>query len=462
MEAARSEIDPAKRLELYRQVAPHPRRRSAGRLPVGRGPVLGDLQARRRRRDLARSASSTSCPGRSAGAPRPPASGRSPELSPPLAGVLVLDLSRVLAGPFCTMMLGDLGARVIKVEHPEDGDVTRGWGPPYHAASGLSAYYLSVNRNKESIALDLATPAGAESVRRLAGARRRARRELSAGRAREVRALARRRCARRTRGSSRRRSRVRPHRARRVGAGLRPARAGRGGPHGDHGRGRRRADEGRRRGLGPARGLLRRDRDPRRARGRASGRARARTSRRTSSPRRSPRSSTSRSPRSLTGEEARAPRQRASADRSVPDLRRLRRRLRPRRRAPTGSSSASPRSSAGPSGRRTARTRRNDARVRDRAALERELAAIFAREHARTPGSRAAARRASRPGRCAGRSRRCARRRRGPSEQRARGAGRRVRRVADPRRRAQSPASRFPPALDADGERLRREFDLPE
>jgi crotonobetainyl-CoA:carnitine CoA-transferase CaiB-like acyl-CoA transferase len=89
-------------------------------------------------------------------------------VSPPLSGVLVLDLSRVLAGPFCTMMLGDLGARVVKVEHPEDGDVTRGWGPPYHAATGMSAYYLSVNRNKESIALDLATPAGAESVRRLA------------------------------------------------------------------------------------------------------------------------------------------------------------------------------------------------------------------------------------------------------------------------------------------------------
>ncbi len=89
-------------------------------------------------------------------------------MSLPLEGVLVLDLSRVLAGPFCTMMLGDLGARVIKVEHPEDGDVTRGWGPPYHAATGLSAYYLSVNRNKESIALDLASAAGAESVRRLA------------------------------------------------------------------------------------------------------------------------------------------------------------------------------------------------------------------------------------------------------------------------------------------------------
>ncbi len=90
-------------------------------------------------------------------------------MSLPLEGVLVLDLSRVLAGPFCTMMLGDLGARVVKVEHPDGGDVTRGWGPPYHAPTRLSAYYLAINRNKESIALDLATEAGAESVRRLAG-----------------------------------------------------------------------------------------------------------------------------------------------------------------------------------------------------------------------------------------------------------------------------------------------------
>ncbi len=62
------------------------------------------------------------------------------------------------------MMLGDLGARVIKVEHPRDGDVTRGWGPPVHEESGLSAYFLSINRNKESIALDLASPSGSESV----------------------------------------------------------------------------------------------------------------------------------------------------------------------------------------------------------------------------------------------------------------------------------------------------------
>ena len=86
----------------------------------------------------------------------------------PLDGILVLDLSRVLAGPFCTMLLGDLGARVIKVEHPEEGDVTRGWAPPHDPVSGLSAYYLSINRNKESLALDLATEEGVRSVRILA------------------------------------------------------------------------------------------------------------------------------------------------------------------------------------------------------------------------------------------------------------------------------------------------------
>src|SRR5215470_10760444 len=86
----------------------------------------------------------------------------------PLDGVLVIDLSRVLAGPFCTMLLGDLGARVIKIEHPEEGDVTRGWAPPYEPSIGLSAYYLSINRNKESLALDLSSGLGARSVRILA------------------------------------------------------------------------------------------------------------------------------------------------------------------------------------------------------------------------------------------------------------------------------------------------------
>ena len=75
----------------------------------------------------------------------------------PLQGIRVLDLSRVLAGPYCTMVLGDLGADVIKVESPE-GDETRGWGPPF--AAGESAYYLCVNRNKRSIVVDFKTEEG--------------------------------------------------------------------------------------------------------------------------------------------------------------------------------------------------------------------------------------------------------------------------------------------------------------
>src|SRR5207247_192409 len=65
----------------------------------------------------------------------------------PLDGIRVLDLTRVLAGPLCTMILGDLGADVIKVERPETGDDTRGWGPPY-VDGGDAAYFYSVNRNK--------------------------------------------------------------------------------------------------------------------------------------------------------------------------------------------------------------------------------------------------------------------------------------------------------------------------
>jgi len=77
--------------------------------------------------------------------------------SPPLAGLRVLDFTRVLAGPLCTMMLGDLGARVLKVERPGTGDDTRGWGPPFDA-EGESAYFLAVNRNKLSLAADLDRP----------------------------------------------------------------------------------------------------------------------------------------------------------------------------------------------------------------------------------------------------------------------------------------------------------------
>lgn len=85
-----------------------------------------------------------------------------------LTGVRVLDLSRVLAGPLCTMTLGDLGADVLKIERPGSGDETRGWGPPF-AEDGSSAYFRAVNRNKKSVAIDLADPAGAQLVRRLAG-----------------------------------------------------------------------------------------------------------------------------------------------------------------------------------------------------------------------------------------------------------------------------------------------------
>jgi len=74
----------------------------------------------------------------------------------PLSGIFVLDLTRVLSGPYCTMMLADLGARVIKVEQPMKGDDTRAWGPPFLGSE--SAYFLSVNRNKKSVALDLKDP----------------------------------------------------------------------------------------------------------------------------------------------------------------------------------------------------------------------------------------------------------------------------------------------------------------
>ncbi|WP_034386774.1 CaiB/BaiF CoA-transferase family protein [Deinococcus sp. YIM 77859] len=86
----------------------------------------------------------------------------------PLAGVKVADFTRVLTGPFCTMLLGDLGADVIKVE-PPGGDDTRAWGPPFQTSEGgkESSYFLSVNRNKRSVVLDLKTPEGREAARRL-------------------------------------------------------------------------------------------------------------------------------------------------------------------------------------------------------------------------------------------------------------------------------------------------------
>jgi formyl-CoA transferase/CoA:oxalate CoA-transferase len=88
-------------------------------------------------------------------------------MSGPLAGVTVIDLTRVLSGPYCTMVLADLGARVIKVEQPGTGDDTRHWGPPF--LGDESAYFLSINRNKESVCVDFKHPEGRLVLERLLG-----------------------------------------------------------------------------------------------------------------------------------------------------------------------------------------------------------------------------------------------------------------------------------------------------
>jgi crotonobetainyl-CoA:carnitine CoA-transferase CaiB-like acyl-CoA transferase len=87
-------------------------------------------------------------------------------VSAPLAGIRVLDLSRFLAGPYCTMTLADLGAEVWKIEHPAGGDDTRAWRPP--EAGGESTYYFSINRSKRSLAIDLKVPSGLAAVKALA------------------------------------------------------------------------------------------------------------------------------------------------------------------------------------------------------------------------------------------------------------------------------------------------------
>jgi len=88
-------------------------------------------------------------------------------MTSPLTGLTVVDLTRVLSGPYCTMMLADMGARVIKIEQPGRGDDTRAWGPPFIA--GESAYFLSINRNKESLTLDLKKPEAQRILNALLG-----------------------------------------------------------------------------------------------------------------------------------------------------------------------------------------------------------------------------------------------------------------------------------------------------
>ena len=90
----------------------------------------------------------------------------------PLAGLRILDISRALAGPYCTMMLGDLGADVIKVERPGFGDESRNWGPPfvgdpYESYPGESAYNMSINRNKRSLTVNMKSEAGQDIIRKL-------------------------------------------------------------------------------------------------------------------------------------------------------------------------------------------------------------------------------------------------------------------------------------------------------
>src|SRR3954447_24238668 len=95
------------------------------------------------------------------------------DMAGPLKGIRVLDLSRVLAGPWASQLLADLGAEVIKIERPGEGDDTRGWGPPFitnaDGSQGDAAYFLSANRGKSSVLIDMAKPDGQALIRKLAG-----------------------------------------------------------------------------------------------------------------------------------------------------------------------------------------------------------------------------------------------------------------------------------------------------
>ena len=110
---------------------------------------------------------------------------------PPLHGIRVIELARILAGPWAGQMLADLGADVIKVESPDGGDDTRKWGPPFvtgEDGENLSAaYYHACNRGKRSAAIDFSTPEGAETVKQASRHRRRADREFQARRPEEIR-----------------------------------------------------------------------------------------------------------------------------------------------------------------------------------------------------------------------------------------------------------------------------------
>src|ERR1039457_1588883 len=166
LRSGRVRARPEPRRMARQEAVPLPARPRAGDRSSGRRESQGEARNRPHARDDGRDGSD---PRRLAvlTSPRAPrAYGMKEERRPPLEGIVVLDLSRVLAGPLATMVLADLGARIVKVEDPRGGDFSRGWKPP--ALDGEAAYFLSVNRRKESAAVDLGTPAGAEFVRRWA------------------------------------------------------------------------------------------------------------------------------------------------------------------------------------------------------------------------------------------------------------------------------------------------------
>ena len=193
----------------------------------------------------------------------------------PLSHIRVLDLTRVLAGPWATQNLADLGAEVIKIERPKSGDDTRSWGPPWLKGKDGSdtreaAYYLSVNRGKKSVTVDLSQPAGQRLVREPRGQERRPDRELQGRRPRPLRPRLRRRAPGQPGHRLLLGHRVRPGRPVRAAARLRLRLPGHGRADEHHRRARRpprrRAAEGRDRGHRRADRHVREPRDHRRDR----------------------------------------------------------------------------------------------------------------------------------------------------------------------------------------------------
>lgn len=169
-------------------------RRGLAECNARRAPELAARRARRLapgsqrwKHDSQRPSAAGTFPGTRAPVFDPTPASVAPSIPPPLQGIRVVDLSRVLAGPYCTMLLADLGADVIKIEHPRGGDDTRSWGPPFATPSAdahlppppkgkedywaslppESAYFLSANRGKRSITIDLKSPKGLAIVHKL-------------------------------------------------------------------------------------------------------------------------------------------------------------------------------------------------------------------------------------------------------------------------------------------------------